>query len=141
MSLDKEKHFLEPMRMWREWVQKSEKQWSEALTDVMADEKSSKMLGHYFQEWLHAQNMFTEMIGQQLAALNLPSRADVLGVEDRLSGVEDALSTLTAEIHQLKKQLSAADREAAMPVTKPRRTRKPPTKPTSQDQSTNTGDK
>ena len=91
MSQDKEKHFLEPMRMWREWVQKSEKQWSEALTDMMADEKSSKMLGHYFQEWLHAQNMFTEMVGQQLAALNLPSRADVLGVEDRLSGVEDAL--------------------------------------------------
>ena len=87
MSQDKDKHFLEPMRMWREWVQKSEKQWSGALTDIMADEKSSKMLGHYFQEWLHAQNMFTEMVGQQLAALNLPSRADVLGVEDRLSGV------------------------------------------------------
>ena len=87
--------------MWREWVQKSEKQWSEALTGVMADEKSSKMFGHYFQEWLHAQNMFTEMVGQQLAALNLPSRADVLGVEDRLGGVEDALSSLTAEINTL----------------------------------------
>ena len=147
MSQDKDKHFLEPMRMWREWVQKSEKQWSGALTDMMADEKSSKVLGHYFQEWLHAQNMFTEMVGQQLAALNLPSRADVLGVEDRLSGVEDALSTLTAEIHQLKEQLAATGREPSTPATKPRRTRKPPTKPassekpTSPDQNTKTGDK
>ena len=63
MSQDKDNYFMEPMRMWREWVQKSEKQWSEALTGIMADEKSSKMFGHYFQEWLHAQNMFTEMIG------------------------------------------------------------------------------
>jgi len=128
MSQDKDNYFMEPMRMWREWVQKSEKQWSEALTGMMADEKSSKMFGHYFQEWLHAQNMFTEMVGQQLAALNLPSRADVLGVEDRLGGVEDALSTLTAEIHQLKKQLAASNQAPSAAPAKPRRTRKPPAK-------------
>ena len=128
MSRDRDNQFMEPMRMWREWVQKSEKQWSEALTDVMADEKSSKMFGHYFQEWLHAQNMFTEMIGQQLATLNLPSRADLLSVEDRLAGVEDALSTLTAEIHQLKKQLAASGEQATTAPARPKRTRKPQTK-------------
>ena len=128
MSQDRDNYFMEPMRMWREWVQKSEKQWSEALTDMMADEKSSKMFGHYFQEWLHAQNMFTEMIGQQLATMNLPSRADVLGVEDRLAGVEDALSTLTAEIHQLKKQLAATGQQSAAAPAKPTRTRKPQAK-------------
>ncbi|RLA44460.1 MAG: hypothetical protein DRR06_09635 [Gammaproteobacteria bacterium] len=128
MSEDRDNYFMEPMRMWREWVQKSEKQWSEALTGMMADEKSSKMFGHYFQEWLHAQNMFTEMIGQQLATMNLPSRADVLGVEDRLSGVEDALSTLTAEIHQLKKQLAASGQQPAAAPAKPKRTRRPQTK-------------
>ena len=131
MSQDRDNYFMEPMRMWREWVQKSEKQWSEALTDVMADEKSSKMFGHYFQEWLHAQNMFTEMVGQQLAALNLPSRADVLNVEDRLGGVEDALSSLTAEINQLKKQLAANNQAPSAAPAKPTRTRKPAVKATS----------
>lgn len=140
MSQDRDNYFMEPMRMWREWVQKSEKQWSEALTEMMADEKSSKMFGHYFQEWLHAQNMFTEMVGQQLAALNLPSRADVLGVEDRLGGVEDALSTLTAEINQLKKQLATSSQAPA--AAKPRRTRKPQTKSVdSSEQATKTNDK
>jgi len=128
MSQDRDNYFMEPMRMWREWVQKSEKQWSEALTGIMADEKSSKMFGHYFQEWLHAQNMFTEMVGQQLAALNLPSRADVLGVEDRLGGVENALSSLTAEINQLKKQLAATNQAPSAAPAKPRRTRKPAVK-------------
>ncbi|MEZ0121676.1 MAG: hypothetical protein AB9Q22_02530 [Candidatus Reddybacter sp.] len=142
MSQDRDNYFMEPMRMWREWVQKSEKQWSEALTGMMADEKSSKMFGHYFQEWLHAQNMFTETVGQQLAALNLPSRADVLGVEDRLGGVEDALSTLTAEIHQLKKQLAASSPAPSTAAAKPKRTRKPQAKAdNSPDQTTKTGDK
>lgn len=142
MSQDRDNYFLEPMRMWREWVQKSEKQWSEALTEMMADEKSSKLFGHYFQEWLHAQNMFTEMVGQQLAALNLPSRADVLGVEDRLGGVEDALSTLTAEINQLKKQLATSNQASAGAATKPRRTRKPQAKTAdSSEQTTKTNDK
>ena len=143
MRQDRDHHFVEPMRMWREWVQKSEKQWSEALTGMMADEKSSKMFGHYFQEWLHAQNMFTEMIGQQLATMNLPSRADVLGVEDRLSGVEDALSTLTVEIRQLKKQLADTGQPSAAPV-KPKRTRKPKAKVKAKskpDQTTKARDK
>jgi len=140
MSEDRDNYFMEPMRMWREWVQKSEKQWSEALTGMMADEKSSKMFGHYFQEWLHAQNMFTEMVGQQLAALNLPSRADVLGVEDRLGGVEDALSTLTAEIHQLKKQLAASNQVPSTATAKPRRTRKPQAKTESSTKQTSKPD-
>jgi hypothetical protein len=64
MSDKREDRLLEPMRMWREWYQKSEKQWSEMLTDAMADEKFGKTFGHLFQEWLHAQHMLSEMIGQ-----------------------------------------------------------------------------
>lgn len=123
--------FVEPMRMWRNWYQQSEQQWSEAITEIMADERLGKRFGKYFQEWLHAHHMFTEMVGQQLAALNLPSRNDLLNVGDRMGEVEDSLSALTAEIHQLKKQLaqstqaSASKTGAAAPV---RRTRKPPAK-------------
>lgn len=123
--------FVEPMRMWRNWYQKSEQQWSEAITEIMADERMGKRFGKYFQEWLHAHHMFTEMVGQQLASLNLPSRNDLLNVGDRMGEVEDSLSALTAEIHQLKKQLARSTQAgnveagATAPV---RRTRKPPVK-------------
>ena len=106
MSDDRSERLLEPMRMWREWYQKSEKQWSEMLTDIMADEKFGKSFGHLFQEWLHAQHMISELIGQQLAALNMPSRADMLDVRDRLGEVEDGLGQLTAEIAQLRRMLT-----------------------------------
>lgn len=132
MTAAKDEPFIEPMRMWREWYQKSEKQWSEALTELMADERVGKKFGRYFQEWLHAQNMFTELVGQQLANLNLPSRVDVISIRDRLSEVEDNLATLTSAIHLLRKDLAArtvsADAVDAATVGE-RRTRKPPPKP------------
>ncbi|MGK2914765.1 MAG: hypothetical protein ACSLE5_10000 [Porticoccaceae bacterium] len=120
--------FLEPMRMWREWYQKSEKQWSEALTELMADERVGKKFGRYFQEWLHAQNMFTELVGQQLANLNLPSRVDVISVRDQLGEVEDGLATLTAAIHQLRKEIAtrnAGDAPSEPAAVSRSRTRKP----------------
>lgn len=127
MSDDRNEHLLEPMRMWREWYQKSEKQWSEMLTDVMADEKFGKNFGHLFQEWLHAQHMISELIGQQLAALNMPSRADMLEVRDRLGEVDDGLGQLTAEIAQLRRMLTTKSVVEAPAQARPavKRTRKP----------------
>lgn len=123
--------FVEPMRLWRDWYQKSERQWSEAITEVMADERMGKKFGKYFQEWLHAQHMFTEMVGQQLASINLPSRTDVLSIGDRLSEVEDTLSGLSAELHQFKKQMAqmATLMTATAEPAPLKRTRKPQGKP------------
>lgn len=137
MSKDDDQFSMEPMKMWREWVQQSEQQWSEALTGAMADEKTSKMFGHYFQEWLHAQNMFTEMVGQHLASMNLPSRVDVIEVKDQLGQVDDTLAILISEIHQLKKQLAdvSANKNAETAPIKPKRTRKPPAKPDTKTKS------
>lgn len=125
MSDDRSDRLLEPMRLWREWYQKSEKQWSEMLTEIMADEKFGKGFGHLFQEWLHAQHMISELIGQQLAAFNMPSRADILDVRDRLGEVEDGLGQLAAEIAQLRRTI--ATRAPAEATDRPplKRTRKP----------------
>lgn len=127
MSDDHSDRLLEPMRMWREWYQKSEKQWSEMLTEVMADEKFGKGFGHLFQEWLHAQHMISELIGQQLAAFNMPSRADILDVRDRLGEVEDRLGQLAAEIAQLRRAVAGRAPAAAQAPDRPplKRTRKP----------------
>ncbi len=136
MTEDERDLFVEPMRMWRNWYQKSEQQWSEAITEIMADERLGKRFGKYFQEWLHAHHMFTEMVGQQLAALNLPSRNDLLNVGDRMGEVEDSLSALTAEIHQLKKQLAQSGRagnSGSSAVAPVRRTRKPPARDSAKD--------
>lgn len=125
MSDDKE---LNPVRLWREWFVKSEKAWSQAMTDMMGDERFSKGMGRYMQEALHTHRMFSESMAQYLANLNLPSRQDILELSDRMGQVEDALAAVQVELRELRTRIaqgvSAAPASSERP--KPARTKRPP---------------
>lgn len=120
---------LNPVRLWREWFVKSEKAWSQAMTDVMGDERFSKGMGRYMQEALHTHRMFSESMAQYLANLNLPSRQDILDLSDRMGQVEDALAAVQVELRELRTRI--AQGVTAVPVqsserAKPTRTKRPP---------------
>jgi hypothetical protein len=119
---------LDPVRLWRDWYQKSEKSWNEALTQIVGDDRFAKTTGKYMQEALHAQRMFTEAMAKWLANLNFPSRSDVLALSDRVGKLEDAIAALQVDIRQLRHALS--DRGLAtgpaLRVVRPRRTKTPP---------------
>jgi hypothetical protein len=121
---------LDPFRLWREWYQKSEKSWSDAVTQLIGNDRFAKGTGKYLQEALHVQRMFTEAMAQYLANLNLPSRSDVLSLGDRVGKVEDAVAGLQVEIRQLRRALTErellAGEEAS--IVRPKRTKKPPQK-------------
>jgi len=128
-----EKDKLNPMAVWREWFVESEKAWSQALTEMMGDEKFSKGMGRYMQEALHSHRMFSEAMSQYLANLNLPSRSDVLDVSDRLGQIEDTLAAIQVELRQQRIQLAQANSIASHETpgetsasAKPARTRRPP---------------
>ena len=119
---------LNPVRLWREWFVKSEKAWSQAMTDVMGDERFSKGMGRYMQEALHTHRMFSESMAQYLANLNLPSRQDILDLSDRMGQVEDALASVQVELRELRTRL--AQGVTALPAMsaerpKPARTKRP----------------
>ena len=119
---------MNPVRLWREWFVKSEKAWSQAMTDVMGDERFSKGMGRYMQEALHTHRMFSESMAQYLANLNLPSRQDILDLSDRMGQVEDALASVQVELRELRTRL--AQGVTALPATsaerpKPARTKRP----------------
>jgi hypothetical protein len=119
---------LNPVRLWREWFVKSEKAWSQAMTDMMGDERFSKGMGRYMQEALHTHRMFSESMAQYLANLNLPSRQDVLDVSDRLGRVEDALASVQVELREMRMRLAQGGvTSGAQPgIVKPARTKRPP---------------
>ena len=128
---------LDPVRLWREWMIKSEKMWSDHLTEVMGDERFSKGMGRYIQEALHTHRMFSDGMAQYLSNLNIPSRADVLDIGDRLGQIEETLAGLQVEIREQRVQLtrlSNANGSASdQPGTKkrPSRTKQPPPAPKS----------
>jgi hypothetical protein len=124
-----EREQLDPIRIWREWIVKSEKQWSDHLTDLMGDERFSKGMGRYMQEGLHTQRMFGDAMAQSLSSLNMPSRTDILDIGDRLGQMEETLSGLQVEIREQRAQLTRlASTGSADPAPKkaPSRTKKPP---------------
>ena len=120
--------------MWRDWVVKSEQQWSENMSRLLKDEKAGGVLGRQIDEARMMHKMFGEMAQMSLAAANLPSRTDFEALDERMGRIEDGLSAVQAELAQLRGALVSA-RAVAPGVggsggagAAPARTRKPATK-------------
>jgi len=121
---------LDPVRLWREWYQKSEKSWNDIASQLLGDDRVAKSTGKYVQEALHAQRMFSEAMAKWLANLNFPSRSDVLALSDRVGKVEDALAGLQVEIRHLRQALAGQAQATGgeLRLVRPKRTKTPPPK-------------
>ena len=115
--------------MWRDWVVKSEQQWSEHMSRLLKDETTGGVLRRQVDEARMTHKMFGEMAQMSLAAANLPSRTDFEALDERMGRVEDGLSAVQAELAQLRAALVAARAVAPAAVggvgTAPARTRTP----------------
>ena len=127
----KDQDSLDPMRLWREWFVKSEKTWSDALTEMMGNEHFSKGMGRYIHEALHTHRMFSETMAQYLANLNIPSRGDILDMSDRLAHIENVLNHIQVDLREQRTQLAklaaGGTPDPAAPK-QPSRTRRPEVK-------------
>lgn len=124
---------MDPIRVWREWFVKSEKSWSDALSEMMGDEHFSKGMGRYTLEALHTHRMFSETMAQYLANLNIPSRSDILDMNDRLAHMEETLNQIQVELREQRSQMArlaagnATSTTSDTTTARPARTRKPAT--------------
>ncbi|MBL8340883.1 MAG: hypothetical protein JNL30_05385 [Rubrivivax sp.] len=118
-------HKINPMALWREWVVRSEAQWSEALAGLLQDPRAAGPLNRQVEEARHAQRLFGEMAQGTLAMANLPSRSDIEALDERLGRVEDGLAALGAELVRVREALVQSGHSAAADAQPPR-TRKAP---------------
>ena len=118
---------LNPVRLWREWMVKSEKMWSDAITDVMGNPQVSAGMGRSMQEFLHMHRMFSDSFAQYLSALNLPSRSDILDLSDRIGQLEDAVAAVSVDLREQRALLANAGVTQTSDTIKkkPKRTKKP----------------
>lgn len=115
---------LNPIALWRDWIAKSEAQWSEALSKVLKDECTAAALNRQLAELRLLQGLFAEMAHASLAAANLPSRSDFEALDERLGRVEDGLAQVSAQVAQLRAALAASGLGGAV-GREPRRDRQP----------------
>lgn len=106
---------------WQEMVQKWEQEingWSGKLTE---SEQFGAMMGQMTKVQLVAQRAFAEQMESLLRNLNLPSKAQVEALSERLDAIEDSVDRVRLAVEAL-----ATKTEATPPPPEPRRTRKPP---------------
>lgn len=109
---------FDPMKAWRDWFVKNERDWSESLTRFIKDDAVSGSLGQELKAQLYQQQAFAKSMAAPMAAMNLPTRDEVTALGERLGQLEDAVARVEAMLVQMKAGGAA---EAARPP----RTRKP----------------
>lgn len=115
----------DPFAMWRTWLGQSEQQWNAMLNQAMGSEAYSQSLGRFMELYATLQKNFADSMGRSLGALNMPTRADVLALGDRLAMIEDRL----AEIERVLRGSGMAagpGGDGAAPSPRPPRTKQPP---------------
>lgn len=111
----------DPMKAWRDWFVKNERDWSESITRVIKDDAVSRSLGQEFNAALFQQQAVSKNMAEFMASMNLPTRDDFAALGDRLGQLEDAVARIEALLVEAK--IGSAGAAAKTP-----RTRKPPRK-------------
>lgn len=120
---------LSPTHLWRDWIAKSEAQWSEAVSHLLKDERTGKTLNRQLSEMQLMHRQFSELAQATLAVANLPSRSDFEALDERMGRLEDGLAQVAAALSTLTQALAATSAKTGSAIeTRPSRTRKPAVK-------------
>jgi hypothetical protein len=117
---------LSPAHLWRDWIAKSEAQWSESISQMMKNQQAGEALNRQLSELQLMHRQFSELAQASLAIANMPSRNDFEALDERMGRLEDGLAQVQASLSQLKLVLSrlpGVRGEAA--IKAPARDRKP----------------
>jgi hypothetical protein len=115
----------DPFGMWREWLSQSERQWNSFFNDVMGSQPFNETQGRLMEMYLAMQKAMGEAMGRSLTALDIPTRTDVLGLGERLSVIENRLTTIEAHLARLAGSSGDTASPTPTPVPRPARTRQP----------------
>lgn len=107
----------DPFEVWRQYLNKAERDWNSYFNDVMGSDAFSQVMGTWMTSLLTAQKTLGETFERHLAGINIPTRSDVVEIGERLTRIEDRLRRIEA----------ATTRPAERPRRPtPPRTRTPP---------------
>jgi hypothetical protein len=112
----------DPVAIWHTMIGEMEKGFNSFATRAMESPEFSKVVNQVGGVSAGAQKQFGEMMEKYLVGMNLPSRAQMVGMAERLQGIEDQLN----EIKALLQQSNAAARGGYPSPPKPPRTKRPP---------------
>lgn len=112
----------DPAAIWQAMIGEMEKGFNSFANQAMTSPEFSKVMNQVGGVTAGAQKQLGELMEKYLLAMNLPSRAQMVGMAERLQNIEGQLNEIKALLHQ--NSSAQAGSPAATP--RPPRTKRPP---------------
>jgi SMC interacting uncharacterized protein involved in chromosome segregation len=115
----------DPVAIWQNMLGEMEKGFNSFANQAMASPEFSKVVNQVGGVSAGAQKQLGELMEKYLVGMNLPSRAQMVSMAERLQSIEGQLNEIKALLYQAQQSSSApAGGPAAAP--RPPRTKRPP---------------
>ncbi len=115
----------DPVAIWQNMIGEMEKGFNAFANKAMESPEFSKLVNQVGGVSAGAQKQLGEMMEKYLVGMNLPSRAQMVSMAERLQSIEGQLNEIKALLYQVHGN-PGAGREPAAAAPKPPRTRRPP---------------
>ena len=113
----------DPAVIWQTMMGEMEKGYNAFANQAMSSPEFSKAMNQASGATAGAQKQFAEFMEKYLLNMNLPSRAQMIGMAERLQNIENQLN----EIKVMLQQMNAGNASSAYSVApRPPRTKRPP---------------
>ncbi|MBR0694525.1 hypothetical protein [Bradyrhizobium lablabi] len=115
----------DPAMIWRTMIGEMEKGFNSFANQAMSSPEFSKAMNQAGGVAAGAQKQLSELMEKYLLAMNLPSRAQFVGMAERLQSIEGQLNEIKAMLQQVHhNSLASGAGHSAAP--RPPRTKRPP---------------
>ncbi len=115
----------DPVAIWQNMLGEMEKGFNSFANQAMASPEFSKVVNQVGGVSAGAQKQLGDLMEKYLVGMNLPSRAQMVSMAERLQSIEGQLNEIKALLYQAQQSSSApAGGPAAAP--RPPRTKRPP---------------
>jgi hypothetical protein len=112
----------DPVALWQKMIGEMEKGFNSFANQTMSSPEFSKAMNQAGNVSAGAQKQFGDFMEKYLLNMNLPSRAQMVGMAERLQNIEGQLN----EIKAMLTAMNAGTAPAANAAPRPPRTKRPP---------------
>ena len=114
----------DPAAIWQTMVGEMEKGFNSFASQALASPEFSKLVNQVGGASAGAQKQFGELMEKYLVGMNLPSRAQMVSMAERLQSMEGQLNEIKALLYEIHN--SSAMPDARLTAPRPPRTKRPP---------------
>jgi SMC interacting uncharacterized protein involved in chromosome segregation len=114
----------DPVQVWHTMLAEMEKGFNAMATQVMGTEQFSRVTHQLTGASVGAQKTIGDLMERYLVSMNLPSRAQMIDMGERLNAIEGQLNEIRALLNRVYADAGSQGNGTAAPM--PPRTKQPP---------------